>query len=306
MPMPSPGLHHVTAISGPPQRNLDFYAGPFGQRLVKQTVNFDDPGIYHLYYGDGNGTPGSILTFFPFEAARKGHAGAGMASALAYRVSPEGLSILRDTLARRGTEIEAARPRFDAPVHVMRDPDGLVIELITQEDIAGDRPEGFHSVTLSLTDPAPTARLLIDILGYREIGEQREPGGMRLRLGAPGNAPGRHVDLWRDDQPGRAKPGAGTIHHVAFRAHDDAHQAELRAVLMDAGMQVTDPIDRQYFNAIYFREPGGVLFEIATDPPGFTADESPDSLGQALKLPPRYESRRAAIEARLPALQVPE
>lgn len=179
------------------------------------------------------------------------------------------------------------------------------IELVAQDDAAGQAPDGFHSVTLSLTDSAPTARLLIDVLGFQEVGEQAEPGGTRLRLAAPGDAHGRVIDLWRDDQPGRAMPGAGTIHHVAFRARDDDHQAELRAALMDAGMQVTDPIDRQYFNAIYFREPGGVLFEIATDPPGFATDEAPESLGQALKLPPRYESHRAAIEAHLPALQVP-
>ena len=239
-----PGLHHVTAISGPPQDNLDFYSGVLGQRLVKKTVNFDAPDTYHLYYGDEAGTPGTILTFFPFGDAGPGRAGPGM------------------------------------------------------------------SVTLWLGDPEPTARVL-EAMGYARSGEEdvatMGSGGTERRLRLVSKAPERGpvVDIVTSDASSVARPGAGTIHHVAFRARDAAEQRAWREALTAAGLDVTLVIDRQYFDAIYFRTPGGVLFEIATDPPGFAVDEDPAHLGEALRLPPRYEPMRERLERVLPPLRAP-
>ena len=315
-----PGLHHVTAISGPPQENLDFYAGPLRQRLVKRTVNFDAPDTYHLYYGDRAGSPGTILTFFPFVDAGPGRAGPGMASAVAYAV-PD-LDAWMMHLAEQAVDFEGPTERMGERVVALRDPDGLRVELVEGAAGPGDgaardrgpgrarheavpADEGFHSVTLWLDDPQPTARLLSEVMGYDEAGEETEPEGRRLRLRAPGGAPGRVVDLLRSDAPSIGRQGTGTIHHVAFRAETPEVQREWRERLREAGLDATPVIDRQYFRSIYFREPGGVLFEIATDPPGFAADEAPDELGQALKLPPRYEPLRERIERTLPPLRVP-
>ena len=295
---PIAGLHHVTAISGPPQPNVDFYIRDMGQRLVKKTVNFDAPDVYHLYYGDQEATPGSILTFFPFVGARSGRAGPGMASAFAYGVAPEAF----DGWAARLNGQQ--QDRFGARVLTMADPDGLQVELV-EDTSAPAQPGAFHSATLWLDNPEPTARLLIDGFGYAEAGSERGAGGERLRLELPGEGAGRVIDLWRADSPVQGTPGAGTIHHIAFRARDDAHQDDLRERMIGLGMQVTPRIDRQYFNAIYFREPGGVLFEIATDPPGFAVDEPMAELGTALKLPAQYEARRAQIERVLPPIDVP-
>ena len=297
-PTPIAGLHHVTAISGPPQPNVDFYIRDMGQRLVKKTVNFDAPDVYHLYYGDQEATPGSILTFFPFVGARAGRAGPGMASAFAYGVSPAAF----DSWAARLQGQTVAR--FGARVLELADPDGLQVELV-EDTAAKAQPGAFHSATLWLDNPEPTARLLIDGFGYAEAGSERGKDGERLRLELPGQGAGRVIDLWRADSPVRGVPGAGTIHHIAFRARDNAHQDDLRERLLGLGMQVTPRIDRQYFNAIYFREPGGVLFEVATDPPGFDVDEPMADLGTALKLPAQYESRRAQIESALPPFTVP-
>ncbi len=297
-PTPITGLHHVTAISGPPQPNVDFYIRDLGQRLVKKTVNFDAPDVWHLYYGDQEASPGSILTFFPFVGARRGHAGPGMASAFAYAVAPGALDGFAQRL--KGTRSE----RFGTEVLTLSDPDGLAVEMVADPE-AMEQPGAFHSATLTLRDPEPTARLLADGFGYAETGSERDGAGERLRMTLPGDGPGRVIDLWRPDAPGRSIPGAGTIHHIAFRARDDAHQDALRERLMGLGMEVTPRTDRQYFNAIYFREPGGVLFEVATDPPGFAIDEALEALGTALKLPPQYEPRRAAIEDALPPFKGP-
>lgn len=297
-PTPITGLHHVTAISGPPQPNVNFYIRDLGQRLVKKTVNFDAPDVWHLYYGDHDASPGSILTFFPFVGARRGHAGPGMASAFAYGVTPGALDGFAQRLKGKRTE------RFGAEVLTLSDPDGLAVELVADAP-ASAAPGGFHSATLTLRDPEPTARLLADGFGFAEAGNERDGAGERLRMALPGDGPGRVIDLWRPDVPERSIAGAGTIHHIAFRARDDAHQDALRERLLGLGMEVTPRIDRQYFNAIYFREPGGVLFEVATDPPGFAIDEAPDALGTALKLPPQYEPRRARIEAALPPFETP-
>ena len=298
-----PGLHHVTAISGPPQSNLDFYTGTLQQRLVKRTVNFDDPGTYHLYYGDQDGTPGSILTFFPFVDAGPGRAGPGMASAFAYRVPKGALDGWMERLAETAVDFEGPFERFGDRVIALGDPDGLRVELIEDDTLpveSGRADDGFHSVTLCQREFEPTARLLTDIFGYAERGEETDPGGARrLRLVAPSGGRGAAVDLMRSDEPSIGRQGAGTIHHVAFRAESDEVQLEWRERLSSAGFGVTPVTDRQYFNAIYFREPGGVLFEIATDGPGFAVDEDPETLGEAVALPPFLEPRRAEILAGL-------
>lgn len=299
-----PGIHHVTAISGPAQANVDFYTKTLKQRLVKKTVNFDDPGTYHLYYGDRTGSPGTILTFFPFADAGPGRAGPGMARAYGYAVAKGGFDALMEGLALDAVDFEGPVDRFGQRVITVRDPDGAPVELVETDRDSADALDGFHSVTLWERDIAPTARLLTDIFGYEEAGHEAADGTERLRLKAPGDARGTVVDVMRSDAASIGRSGAGTIHHVAFRAEDDATQLEWREALASAGHAVTPVIDRQYFNAIYFREPGGVLFEIATDPPGFAVDEDVDHLGEALKLPEKYEAHRDRIEQILPPLKV--
>ncbi len=295
-----PGIHHVTAICGPAQANVAFYTGPLRQKLVKKTVNFDDPGTYHLYYADASGSPGTILTFFPFADAGPGRAGPGMASAYAYAV-PDLDAVMRD-LTESAVAFAGPVDRFGARVITLRDPDGAPVELI--EDATAPDAHGFHSVTLWERDPDRTARLLTDVFGYEALGSEKTAGFSRLRLAAPGSERGRIIDIIRSDAPANGRPGAGTIHHVAFRAKTQEDQHGWQEKLASVGHRTTEVIDRQYFNAIYFREPGGVLFEIATDPPGFAVDESANALGQKLMLPPQYEPMRARIERNLPVLKV--
>jgi glyoxalase family protein len=305
------GLHHVTAICADPQANLDWHAGLLGRRLVKRTVNFDDPGTYHLYYGDRGGAPGGVLTFFPFMDAGPGRAGAGMASAVAYAVPKAGLDAWIDRLAERAVEFDGPETRFGERMVALRDVDGLRVELVEAADAApddggGDAPPlaGFHSVTLALDLPDRTARLLEDLFGWRPAGVEADAALERRRFVAPAGGPGGVVDLVRARGAGAGRMGAGTIHHVAFRAADAPEQQAWRERALAYGLDVTPVIDRQYFQAIYFREPGGVLFEIATDPPGFAVDEPVETLGRALKLPERYEPRRADIERVLPPLRL--
>lgn len=302
MPKPVAGLHHVTAICSDPQANLDFYASMLGQRLVKKTVNFDEPGTYHLYYGDETGAPGSILTFFPFVDAGPGRAGPGMASAVAYGVSPSNFDALMMQLAEDVVDFSGPQWRFGQRVISLLDPDGMTVEFV---EIEGATPNSIHSITLWLSDPNPTMKLLNDILGYEEVARITADGVERIRLQVPGGAQARTIDVITDDRATIARQGAGTIHHIAFRAAGNADQLEFRQRLQAAGFDVTPVIDRQYFNAIYFREPGGALFEIATDPPGFSVDEPVDQLGQNLKLPPKFEGARERIERRLPEISVP-
>lgn len=299
-----PGIHHVTAISGPAQANVDFYTGPLQQRLVKKTVNFDDPGTYHLYYGDRTGTPGTILTFFPFADAGPGRAGPGMASAYAYAVPAGRFDALMEGFALQAIDFAGPAERFGTRVITLRDPDGAPVELVETDRPGTELLDGFHSVTLWLRDPAPTARLLTEVFGYEARGSEVLRGVERLRLAAPGAAKGNVIDLIRSDAPGIGRQGAGTIHHVAFRARSNDEQLEWRERLASAGHRPTEVIDRQYFNAIYFREPGGVLFEIATDPPGFAVDEPVETLGEALKLPAQYEPMRERLTRTLPPLRV--
>lgn len=295
------GIHHVTAISGAPQPNFDFFSGVLGQKLVKKTVNFDDPGTYHLYYGDAAGSPGTILTFFPFVDAGPGRAGPGMASAYAYAIPTADFDRITDDLAVRGLVTAGTGLRFGERMVTLRDADGAPVELI--ESAQAQDVHGFHSVTLWERDPDRTLRLLTDVFGYQHVGTEQDGVTERHRLSLPGAERGRMIDVIRvaGAQPGRQ--GAGTIHHVAFRAKDDAEQQQWIETLAQAGHRTTGVTDRQYFNAIYFREPGGVLFEIATDPPGFAIDEPADQLGQALKLPAQYEPMRSRIERVLPPLR---
>jgi glyoxalase family protein len=298
-----PGLHHVTSICGAPPGNVDFYTGLLGPRLVKKTVNFDAPDTYHLYYGDRLGSPGSIMTFFPFADAARGRAGPGMASAVAYRVPASGFDGWMERLALGTQDFDGPNERFGQRMIVLHDTDGAPVELIESETAEGDGLQGFHSVTLWVQDPDPTARLLVDHFSYRQTEGDTADGVERLRFATGSDGPGSIVDIIRSDAPSLPRTGAGTIHHVAFRAESDEVQLDWRERLTTAGFNVTPVIDRQYFNAIYFREPGGVLFEIATDPPGFAVDEAEESLGSSLKLPPQYEPMRERIERALPDLR---
>lgn len=303
------GLHHVTAFASDPQRNIHFYTQVLGQRLVKRTVNFDDPGTYHFYYGDQVGSPGTILTFFPWPGAPRGSLGNGEVGAVAYRIAPASVTYWEQRLQEYAVTTFERQTRFGETVLILKDADGMVVELIATESAEpprywGDGPippehalAGFHSITNWVSAADQSAALLTDVLGYRLVGEE----GARLRFQADG-ALGHIVDLMvRPKQP-RGRMGAGSIHHVAFRTPDDAAQRTWQTTLMDRGYDVTEVRDRQYFNSIYFREPSNILYEIATDVPGFATDESVAALGQQLKLPPWLERSRAQIEQLLPQI----
>jgi glyoxalase family protein len=298
------GIHHVTAISGEPQRNLDFYVGLLGLRLVKKTVNFDDPGTYHLYYGDGAGSPGSIMTFFPWAGAQQGRIGAGQLTVTSFSFPAPSLGYWTERLVESGVRFEKPVDRLGETVLRFPDPDGLRLELVAAADDGregwADGPlpsehavRGFHHVTLLSSDPAVTAELMTDTLGFRQTGKAE--GRTRFEAGEGG--PGNTVDVANGSGfPRGTKMGVGTVHHVAFRVPDEETQLELRERVAALGYNVKPVLDRNYFRSIYFREPGGVLFEIATDPPGFAADEDPAHLGESLKLPPWLEPRRGEIE----------
>lgn len=307
---PIQGLHHITAFAGDPQRNVDFYHTVLGQRLVKTTVNFDDPGTYHLYYGDEVGTPGTIMTFFPWPHARRGVRGNGETAAVAYAIRPQSADYWRDRLAAHGAVVDDAGERFGQPVLTFLDPDGMRLELVTTDAPAtirhwagGTVPaehalRGFHGVTLWVESAVATAPLLTGVMGYKLVGKE----GNRYRFAGASNDIGLFIDLLeRPGQP-RGQMGAGSVHHIAFRTRDDAEQREYLRSIGRAGYFVSDVKDRQYFHSIYFREPNGILFEVATDAPGFLVDEPVATLGTALKLPSWLEPRRALIEQRLPPL----
>jgi len=304
------GIHHVTAISGAPERNLDFHTRVLGLRLVKKTVNFDDPGTYHLYYGDEQGTPGTILTFFPWAHAAPGRLGAGETQETAFRVPAAALGYWAHRFIEKGVMHGALEKRFGDTVLPFSDPDGMRFALV---GAAGAEKEagwsgggipaehairGFHGVTLLLGKAAPTAEVLTDVLGFSPT---REQDGLTRYVTA--EAFGGHVDLREVGEFPRGKLGRGSVHHVAFRAPSDGVQAAMAEKAVALGLHVTEQKDRNYFRSVYFREPGGVLFEIATDDPGFSVDEPAESLGRALKLPRFLEPRRAELEAKLPPLQ---
>jgi glyoxalase family protein len=311
--MQNNGLHHVTAIASQAQRNLEFYAGTLGLRLVKKTVNFDDPGTYHFYYGDETGRPGTILTFFPWAHVAPGRLGVGETQETVWRVPREALGYWVQRFVEKGVAHEALVERFGETVLPFRDPDGLRLALAGVPGRAaepawavGSIPEehairGFHGVSLLLRQAEPTGAILTDVLGFKEVGRE----GTLVRYKAGETALGSTIDIRVAGDFLPARMGAGSVHHIAFRAADDATQAAMAEKLANNhGIRTTEQKDRNYFRSIYFREPGGVLFEIATDEPGFAIDEPVATLGGALKLPPFLESRRQAIEAVLPGLEL--
>lgn len=303
------GLHHLTAIATDAQANIDFYAGLLGLRLVKKTVNFDDPSAYHLYYGDAAGTPGSIITFFYWPGARRGRPGAGQSTAITLSAPETSLGYWLQRLQRHGIAA-ALRARFGEHVLLLSDPDGIPIEIVgVAEDPrrawtgAGVPAEfalrGMHTAELTVADAGPTADLLTGLMSHTLV--RREGNRTRFAAGAGGS--GRYVDVIAAAGAPRGTGGAGTIHHIAFRVAEDAAELEMQERLTRAWYHVSDVRDRDYFRSIYYREPGGILFEIATDVPGFAVDEAADSLGTALKLPKQFEPARAQIEHVLPPLQ---
>jgi glyoxalase family protein len=308
----SSGIHHITAIAGDARRNVDFYTRVLGLRLIKKTVNFDDPGAYHLYYGDEGGSPGTILTFFPWAGVPQGRAGPGQAVEIGFLAPVGSLGYWTHRLLEHGVPHEAVADRLGDRVLPFRDPDGLHLSLVFSPEASvqpgwseGGVPEahavrGFWNVTLWAQDPAASARMLTQAFGWRKAESEDELG--LTRYTAPGAGLATHIDLRSAAGFPAGGMGAGSIHHVAFRAGDDAAQAAMAKALRALGIAATEQKDRQYFRSIYFREPSGVLFEIATDAPGFTIDEPLATLGQALKLPPWLEPQRAAIEERLPPL----
>ena len=307
MPTDTPGIHHVTAVGTDPQRTHDFYADTLGLRLVKRSVNQDDVSVYHLFYGDQGGSPGTSMTLFSYTDARSGQPGAGQVTSVAFLVPEGSLSFWADRLADSGVDVEGPIERFGDDVLQFTDPDGLPLELVASGDApAGEPPagsvpdehaiRGFFGVTLSLAGADPTANLLEE-MGYRE----REGGHSRRRFVSDGEL-GYVVDLREDPQGTRAVPGAGTVHHVAYRVNAD-EQDDWRQLLIDRGLRPTEVIDRTWFESVYVREHGGVLFEFATDGPGYTVDEGADALGERLVLPEWLEDRREEIEAGLPPLE---
>jgi glyoxalase family protein len=303
------GIHHVTAIAGPARRNVDFYTRTLGLRLVKKTVNFDDPGTYHLYYGDETGQPGAALTFFPWAEAAPGRLGIGETQETLFRVPEGAIGYWTHRFIAKGVAHEALEKRFGETVLSFRDGDGMRLALAAVPGIEsepawsnGEIPaehaiRGFHSVSLLLEDSAPTGAILSDVLGFARTARE----GALTRYKADGAGLGGIVDLRAAGGFLAGRQGAGSVHHVAFRAADDAEQAAMvRKLAENHRIRTTEQKDRNYFRSVYFREPGHVLFEIATDIPGFAADEPVATLGQALKLPPSLEPRRKEIEAVLP------
>lgn len=303
------GLHHVTAIADNAQRNHDFYTRVLGLRMVKKTVNFDDPGTYHFYFGDEIGTPGTILTFFPWEGIGQGNTGVGMATQVGYSIPSGSIDFWKERFSSEGITPKEDTIFGEQSIR-FSDPDGLEIVLTetsspdtrkgwaTDEIHRGVALQGFHNVTLNLNRLDPTVAIITDLLGY----QLKDQENNRYRFVNDSIETANVLDLIEDRNGSRGRNAAGTIHHVAFRVADDQILMEYQERIRSAGLSVTPKIDRDYFYSIYFREPGGVLFEIATDNPGFTRDEPVEHLGSALKLPHRYESIREKIEQVLPKL----
>ncbi|MGO4389679.1 ring-cleaving dioxygenase [Microvirga sp. 2YAF29] len=304
------GIHHVTVIAGPARRNLDFYTRVLGLRLVKKTVNFDDPATYHFYFGDSIGSPGSILTFFPWEHVAPGQTGTGTTQETAFRVPESALAFWEQRFIEQGVEHGKPEKRFGQSVLPFKDPDGTSLALVGIANVRTDNTwttgaiptehaiQGLEGVTLLVENGEPTGAILTDVFGFREVAREGElvryKGDAVLCSVVDVRSAGSKL-------PGRT--GGGTVHHIAFRATDDAHQVEMVRKLVEThGLQPTEQKDRNYFRSVYFREPGGILFEIATDGPGFDADETHDNLGDELKLPAFLEARRSEIEGKLPAL----
>jgi len=305
----SAGIHHITGIAGSPRRHVEFYTRVLGLRLVKRTVNFDDPSTWHLYYGNETGAPGTALTFFVWDHLPAGRPGVSQAVETAFAIPESSIGYWTSRLVEKGVPHDAPEKRFGETVIGLRDPHGLRLELVGSRAAAAEPGwasevpaehaiRGFFGVTLWLEHPAATAAVLTEVLGFVAKGSQES----RQRF--TGEAPlGAVVDLRAVPAAFAGSLGPGTLHHVAFRAAGDADQAAMADAARRLGLRPTDQIDRRYFRSVYFREPGGVLFEIATEDPGFTLDEPKARLGTALKLPPWYEAKRAEIEQALPPLE---
>jgi len=304
------GLHHITAIAGNAQNNFNFYTKILGLRLVKKTVNFDDPGTYHLYYGDESGSAGTILTFFPWEGIGQGSEGVGMATEIGYSVPDGSLEFWLERFREHGITTGEVTERFGEKILPFKDPDGLSLSLIipgktddrkpweTEQVKLENATRGFHSTTLSLQKIDETAKVLTDIFGYRLVSQE----GNRYRFITDTVETASIVDLLELPDGPRGRNAAGTNHHVAFRVKDEATQMEFREKILSKQLQITPKIDRDYFFSLYFREPGGVLFEIATENPGFTADETLSELGTHLMLPSQHAHLRDDLEKILPKL----
>lgn len=307
------GIHHVTAIAADAQTNIDFYCGVLGLRLVKLTVNFDDPESYHLYYGDELGRPGTIMTFFAWPLGRRGRIGPPQVSTTGFVAPAESMEYWADRLRQHDLDVAPRASRFGEPVLAFADPDGLNIEIVGVEQAPSSRMTGgpvpvehtlraFHSVAVSEEGYESTARLLTEFMGFRPVGEE----GNRFRYRAAGDGNAATVDVLCVPDAPRGSMGTGVVHHIAFRTADLTQLEAWREAVVERRLNVSPVMDRSYFKSIYFREPGGVLFEIATDSPGFTVDESPDALATALKLPPQHEHLRDQIERLLPPLTLPK
>src|SRR5437879_6794444 len=305
------GIHHITAIASDPQRSVDFYTQILGLRFAKRTVNFDDPSTYHFYFGDRAGRPGTAITFFAWPGARRGTRGTVQVVATSFAIPANSLDYWKSRLAEHRVFCEEIQSRFEQPALRFTDPDGLLLELITSarlEDVdlkydSGVAKEsaihGFHAPTLEVQS-ANASKDLLTFLGFELIAEEES----RKRFSVNAKSTSGQVDLVERAEGQFGVNSAGTVHHVAFRCPDEKEQSKWRKQLVDRGLHVTPVIDRFYFRSIYFREPGGILFEIATEGPGFTVDEPAKYLGETLKLPPQYEQHRAEIELALPPILI--
>jgi glyoxalase family protein len=305
-------IHHVTAIAGDPVKNLSFYARDLGLRLVKKTVNFDDPSTYHFYYGDETGSPGTILTFFPWTNAPAGRRGAGETRQTAFRVPLRSIGYWTRRFIERGIPYQTPEKRFGQSVLPFTDQDGMALALVgiadaenepgwSNEDIPSEHAiRGLQGVTLLLDSAQKTAAILTDVFAFREVARE----GSVIRFAAASDVKDSVVDIYEAPGVLRGHQGRGSVHHIAFRAADDLQQAQMTEKLIRThGRHPTEQKDRKYFRSIYFREPGGVLFEIATDIPGFAVDEPVEALGRDLELPNFLEPRRKEIEGVLPVLE---
>jgi glyoxalase family protein len=340
------GIHHITAIARNPQRNIDFYSGMMGLRLVKLTVNFDDPTTYHLYYGNSLGHPVTILMFFPWSEAPTGHRGTRQVTAISFLIPHGSMTYWVDRLKSNGISFVGPSKRFSDEFVSFHDPDGLMLELISpsSDDSQGQRKQqqllsqqtdndiwkespvskehtirGFHSVTLSEEGYERTASLLADTMGFKFVTKDNKEDRFRFRIVEKNNSGqevgdsystesspsiGSFVDIVCQPEISRGYIGIGTVHHIAWRAANDRHQIDLRKrIFEESKLNPTPVIDRTYFHSVYFREPGGILFEIATDPPGFAIDERPEDLGKQLKLPQWLEPMRGKLEQLLPPIR---
>jgi glyoxalase family protein len=306
------GIHHITAIATDPQRNLDFYTRVLGLRFVKRTVNFDDPQTYHFYFGDRIGKPGTVITFFPWPGARRGIRGNGQVVAAAFAVPRAAIDYWKSRFKDHRVFCEETAPRFGDTVLRLADPDGLMLELVGSarlDDVdlgfESEVPQefaarGFHAPSLEVGKADATERLLIGTLGFEQIAQENH----RRRFSLNEKSTSAQIDLIERSDGQFGHVAAGTVHHIAFRAATGEDQLHWREKIVDLGLIVTPVIDRQYFHSIYFREPGGILFEIATERPGFAVDEPVEHLGESLKLPAQYEPIRAELEASLPSIQL--